>query len=38
MYFMNIRCAQSWLDGYNNEGDVANSENREIVINPYGPQ
>ena len=23
---------------YNNEGDVANSENREIVINPYGPQ
>ena len=38
MHFMDIRDAWSWLDGYNNEGDVANSENREIVINPYGSQ
>ena len=38
MHFMDIRHAQSGLDGYNNEVDVANSENREIVINPYGPQ
>ena len=28
---MDIRHAQSWLDGYNNEDDVADSENREIV-------
>ena len=32
---MDIRHAQSWLDGYNNEDDVADSKNREIVINPY---
>ena len=34
--FHNIRRAQSWLDGYNNEGDVADSENGEIVKYPYG--
>ena len=28
---MDIRHAQSWLDDYNNEDDVADSENREIV-------
>ena len=38
MYFMDIRRTLSWLDGYNNEGDVADWENREIVINPYGSQ
>ena len=38
MHFMDIRHAQSWLDDYNNEDDVADSKNREIVINPYGPQ
>ena len=35
MHFIDIRHAQSWLDGYNNEGDVADWENREIVINHY---
>ena len=35
---MDIRRAQSWLDCYNNEGDVADSEYREIVINSYGSQ
>jgi len=24
------------LDGYNKEGHVAESENREIIIKPYG--
>ena len=39
MHFMDIRRARSWLDGYNNnEGDVDDSKNREIVINPYGSQ
>ena len=38
MHFMDIGRAGSWLDGYNNEGDVADWENREIVINPYGSQ
>jgi len=36
MHFMDIRDAWSWLDGYNNVGDVADFENREIVINSYG--
>ena len=35
---MDIRRAGSWSDDYNNEDDVANSDNREIVINPYGCQ
>ena len=36
---MYIRRARSLLDGYNNnEGDVADSESGEIVINPYGSQ
>ena len=34
MHFMDIGYARSWLDVYNNEGDVVDSENREIVINP----
>ena len=37
IYFMDTGYARSWLDGYNNEGNVADSKNREIVINPYGP-
>ena len=32
MHFMDIGYARSWLDVYNNEGDVADSKNREIVI------
>ena len=36
MHFMDIRCAQSWLDDYNKKGHVAESENREIIIKPYG--
>ena len=36
MHFMDIRYVQSWLDGYNNEVDVADSENGEIVKYPYG--
>ena len=31
MHFIDIRRARSCLDGYNNEDDVADSENREIV-------
>ena len=38
MHFMDIRYVQSWLDGYNNEVDMAHSENGEIVINSYGSQ
>ena len=38
MHFIDIRYPWSWLDGYDNEGDMADSENREIVINPYGSQ
>ena len=37
MHFIDIGYAQSWLDGYNNEGDVANLKNRKIAINSYGP-
>jgi len=37
IHFMDTGYARSWLDGYNNEGNVADSKNREIVINPYGP-
>ena len=33
MHFIDLR-----RDGYNNEGDVTDSENREIVINSYGSQ
>jgi hypothetical protein len=31
MHFMDIRRARSWLDGYNNEGDVADSE---VLMDP----
>ena len=37
MHFMDIGHARSWLDGYNNKGDVTDSKNGEIVINSYGP-
>ena len=35
MHFMDIGYARNWLDGYNNEVDVADSKNTEIIINPY---
>ena len=35
MHFMDIRLARNWLDGYNNEDDVADSKSREIEINSY---
>ena len=31
MHLMDIRRARSWLDGYNNEGDVADSE---VLMDP----
>ena len=35
MDFIDIRRARNWLDGYNNEDDVADSKSREIEINSY---
>ena len=38
MHFIDIRRKRSWLDNYSNECVVANSKNREKVINSYGSQ
>ena len=38
MHFIDIWRARSWLYDYSNEGVVANSKNREKVINSYGSQ